>query len=42
MWVQYRRNLRSMSRELAWVILNDLYAQIDQHMKRWFPRDPGE
>jgi hypothetical protein len=42
MWVQYRRNLRSMSRDLAWVILNDLYGQIEAHMKRWFPRDPGE
>lgn len=40
MWVKYRRNLATMSQDLAWAILEDLYAQIEQHMKRWFPSDP--
>lgn len=42
MWVKYRRNLHTMSRDLAWAILDDLYAQIDQHMNHWFPADPCE
>lgn len=41
MWVKYRRNLPSMSRDLAWAILDDLYTQIDQHRKFWFPDDPA-
>lgn len=42
MWVKYRQNLKSMSKDLAWAILSDLYVQIEEHMKRWFPTDPGE
>ncbi|CAK9779896.1 unnamed protein product [Cutaneotrichosporon oleaginosum] len=41
MWVKYRRNLATMSQDLAWAILTELYAQIEQHMKRWFPPDPA-
>ncbi|BEJ10772.1 hypothetical protein CspHIS471_0101940 [Cutaneotrichosporon sp. HIS471] len=41
MWVKYRRNLATMSPDLSWAILTDLYGQIEQHMKRWFPLDPS-
>ncbi|GMK56769.1 hypothetical protein CspeluHIS016_0306090 [Cutaneotrichosporon spelunceum] len=38
-WVRYRSNLATMSQDLSWAILTDVYDQIEQHMKHWFPAD---
>lgn len=40
--IRLRRDYKSMPADMAYALLNDIYGQMDLHMRHWFPDDQCE